>query len=509
MRQFVQHPLVLRLCALLLGGSLVFAYAPFDWGILGIIAPTLHILLVWQQQPRETAKISYWFGLGWFAAGLSWIYVSIDQYGGLPWFATVGILLLLFAYLALFPALAFGLWQWLRNKHRAATFTLPLLWLAAESLRGWLLTGFPWLSLGYTQTDGWLGQLAPWIGEVGITVVVLWIALCLAMVLRTRQPLLLLIPLVAWACAYVLPQFSSLERTGKTHSVLLVQGNVSQSLKWQAEQRWPTLLKYLDLTRPHYDHQVIVWPESAITALEPYAGDVLASINDAANYNNSAIISGIIDYKQQTDEFYNSIIVLGKRSDDDPSSYRYGSSNRYQKHHLLPIGEFVPFGDLLRPLAPLFNLPMSSFSRGAYRQDNIIANNLKFSPAICYEMAFPEQLRENTRADTDALLTVSNDTWFGDSHGPWQHMEIARMRAKELGRPMLRATNNGVSGIVDERGRWLARAPQFTATVLSADIPEVSGTTSYWRFGSLWAWLLGCLGILPLLAGLVRQKSLG
>ncbi len=189
----------------------------------------------------------------------------------------------------------------------------------------------------------------------------------------------------------------------------------------------------------------------------------------------------------------------------DDDTYQYGGENRYQKHHLLPIGEFVPFEDILRPIAPLFNLPMSSFSRGGYQQPNLEANNRKLSMAICYEIAFPQQVRDNTFEDTDFLVTISNDTWFGDSHGPWQHMQISRMRALELQRPLLRATNNGVTAIVDEFGQFIEKAPQFKAATVSAELYPVNGDTWYKRFGLWGAFILALLGLLP--AGLTKARN--
>jgi len=178
----------------------------------------------------------------------------------------------------------------------------------------------------------------------------------------------------------------------------------------------------------------------------------------------------------------------------------YGNANRYQKHQLLPVGEFVPFENLLRPLAPLFNLPMSSFSRGGYQQPNLEANGSNLAMAICYEIAFAGQVRSNTYDDTDYLVTISNDTWFGDSHGPWQHMQIARMRAMELGKPLLRATNNGVTAAVDEHGNYIALAPQFKATTLSTNVYGVLGSTIFNTIGNWGAIILALLGLLPIIA---------
>ncbi|EKE82799.1 apolipoprotein N-acyltransferase [Idiomarina xiamenensis] len=496
-RFVAQHGTLRVLLALLSGAALSLAYAPFGHAYLAFIIPPLLIALAWYCSPRSGWRLGYAFGFGWFAAGLSWIYVSIDQYGGMPEFATVGILLLLFAYLAIFPALAFCCWRVFAKRHAAAVFLLPTFWLAFELLRGWLFTGFPWLGLGYTQTDTQFGTLAPLLGEQGLAVLI-WLAAASVVYGLTQRrygwlAIAISIAISPWLTSFYQP----IQSTGESKQVSLVQGNIKQSLKWQSDQQWPSLLRYLDLSRPHYDNDLVVWPESAITALEPFAGDVLHNIDQAAQNSQTSIVSGIIDYDRDHDAFFNSIIVLGNsHTDSEQNGYRYGSSNRYLKHQLLPIGEFVPFEEWLRPLAPLFNLPMSSFSRGDFVQPNLVANNIHLAAAICYEIAFPEQVRAGVRADTDYLLTISNDTWFGDSHGPWQHMQIARMRAIEMGRPLLRATNNGVSAIVDAQGKTLATAPQFEAAVISAEVPLVSGETLYHRYGLLIPLLLAALSTL-------------
>lgn len=501
------------LTAFIAGALLTFSYAPFDFYFLTIPLLAWVIWCGWDATPGEGWKLGFSFGLGWFGAGLSWIYVSIDQFGGLPLIATLAILALLYIYLALFPALAFYLWRRLQQHTNAAVWVLPLFWLIAELLRGWLFTGFPWLRLGYSQIDSNLANLVPLIGEIGLSVVLVIMASAIAAAFAQKNWRLLSLPAVIFAIAIMLGWQHQVQRTGETVSVALVQGNIPQSLKWDASQQWPTVLKYLDLSRPYYNsHDLIIWPESAITILEPFAGDVLANIDQALQLSNTALVTGIIDYRRGADAFYNTLIVLGQQqqaSVTNPlsSSYEYLAPNRYQKYQLLPIGEFVPFEDLLRPLAPLFNLPMSSFSRGQFEQDNLQANGYLLTSAICYEIAFPGQVRKNLQNDTNFLLTVSNDTWFGRSHGPWQHMQIARMRALELGRPLLRATNSGVTGIVDEKGRWLAAGEQFTEQVVSAEVPLVTGRTWYHQFGNLGAWLLALSCALITCVSMVKQRK--
>ncbi len=503
------QPLIHRLTALLLGASLVFSYAPFYQAWLTIPVMLLLLALTRRSSPRQAAQMGYFFGFGWFSAGLSWIYVSIDSFGGLHPVLSVAVLVVLFLYLSLFPALA--LWLWRRGSRwfaDAAIWLLPLIWLGTESLRGWLLTGFPWLELGYSQTDSALGNYAPWLGGTGITLVMLIISIALLRWLQTRKAYFLALAGAPLALAFVLPLVSPLERTGETARILLVQGNISQSVKWNPDQHWPTLMRYLNLSRPYYDqHDIIVWPESAVTMPEPFTDDVLANIHANAAATETALITGIIDY--QGGDYYNSLIVLGQDGADQVNQdYYHGHDNRYRKHHLLPIGEFVPFEDLVRPLAPLFDLPMSSFARGEFRQPNLQARGFRLSAAICYEILFPDQVRASLAPDTDFLLTVSNDTWFGRSHGPAQHMQIARMRALELGRPLIRATNSGVSALVDEHGQQLQTAPQFVAATLSASLPVVTGDTGFARWGAALNWLLAIfLAFIPIFSMVKRRQN--
>lgn len=225
--------------------------------------------------------------------------------------------------------------------------------------------------------------------------------------------------------------------------------------------------------------------------------EFLANVDSAMREHKTGFLTGIQYLDMSERRFYNGVIGMGQIDNDGLQSYQYAHGNRYYKQHLVPIGEFVPFGDLLRPIAPFFNLPMSSFSRGAPEQENILVRGHRFATAICYEMAFSEELRRNVHADTDYLLTVSNDTWFGTSHGPWQHMDITRMRAIEFGKPVIRATNSGVTLAIDAHGQPIKMLPQFEQQVLRVDVAPASGQTPYNRFGSwpLITWVLLALGI--------------
>ncbi len=525
------------------GFSLVFAYAPFSQWWLALTCPIIFLHFLNGSTAKQARNLGFMFAFGWFASGISWVHVSIDQFGGMPLIVSLLIMLMLCLYLALFSALSCYLTAFFsplvpakltptqaQSETKASKalnlWLLPPFWLIAEYLRSVILTGFPWLSLGYSQIDGPLAVFAPIIGEVGITALVLLINISLYKMLcylffinkptalkplstakelaNKKQLAIAVSVLITITVAQVRLQYIRwVTPNNEKVNVALVQGNIPQTMKWLPEQEWPTLLKYLDLTRENYDADIIIWPESAVPAVEPAVQDYLSNVNRSALLNNSAIITGIINYNFETKEYFNSLITLGAKNNDDNQGYYYNSANRYYKNHLLPIGEFVPFQEWLRPLAPFFNLPMSSFTRGNYIQPNLMANNLHILPLICFEIAFPEQLAANLTAQTDIILTVSNDAWFGDSHGPHQHLEIARMRALEFGRPLLRSTNNGITAVIDHNGKITKRIPQFKEAVLKAKVQLVTGETPYSQWPRL---ILLLLVVILILVPIITTK---
>jgi apolipoprotein N-acyltransferase len=483
--------------AAFVGASTTLAFAPYQWWPIAILSPFILLLLLRKQSARSAFWTSYAWGLGQFATGISWVHVSIDTFGGMPKIASVFLMALLVGYLALYPALfGWSLNRFFPRESRTRYFlAVPSLWLLFDWARGWVLTGFPWLWLGYSQIDSPLAHLAPIGGVELLTFALMISAAALTYALTSKRPAILLIPTVIFATAYGLRQINWVEpRIDETKSIVLIQGNVDQNLKWLPSHRWPTIMKYTDFTRENWDADIVVWPEAAIPAMEYELPSYLSNLDSAAKMNNTAVITGVIN-KTESGQYYNSILVVGQTPYGE---YELDLEERYHKHHLLPFGEFVPFGDLLRPLAPFFNLPMSSFSRGSYVQPNIVANGMHLAPALCYEIIFNEQVRQNVTSDTDFLLTLSNDAWFGRSIGPMQHMEIARMRALELGLPLIRSTNNGITAVTDHKGNITAQIPQFETAVLKTQLTPTSGTTWYRSIGTwpLFAWVA-----LSLLAG--------
>ena len=497
--------------AFIAGLILTFSYSPFEIWPIAFISIAAVIFCInpnntGKAHAKNAAKYGFIFGLGWFGAGISWVHVSIATFGGMPLVASFSLMALLCGYLALYPALAFYLTARFATSTNSFGLLLISFFALSEYLRGVVLTGFPWLSFGYTQTDGPLNILAPYIGEFGLTLVC--IAIGFALYRITQKDIKT--PLVTLTVFTVLcidsRATNTVEYSGKSMSTLLVQGNIKQHLRFEPSEFWTTMSKYQDMTRPHWDADLIVWPEAAVPEIEALADSYLAGLDSAASFNETALITGIVDYQIDTKTIFNTLIVLGnKERADEHGHYEYLGKNRYQKHQLLPIGEFVPFQDILRPIAPLFDLPMSSFTRGDRIQNNLRANGFNLLPAICFEIVFADLVRGNYKTNSDILFTVSNDAWFGQSIGPLQHMQIARMRALELQRPLVRVTNNGVSAVYDPLSNTQQTMPQFEAAVLKADVKLIQGNSVYSQYGNVFVW--GIVTLLGIGGTLMRFKN--
>ena len=277
------------------------------------------------------------------------------------------------------------------------------------------------------------------------------------------------VTLIPWLVAPALNRIDWTDISTEPTSVAAMQGNIPQLIKWDPEFLKDQIVAYLGMTEPYWDTDLILWPETAIPIPQDQAGKIIDHIKENLG-EESTLITGIpwYGFSERADGFtyHNSITAIGN------------GEGIYHKQKLVPFGEYVPLEGVLRGLIGFFDLPMSSFTRGPANQAPLIANGTKVMPFICYEVAYPDFLARNA-VNSDLLLTISNDGWFGDSVGPLQHLQIARMRALETGRYMIRGTNNGVTAIIDHKGQITSRIPQFERAVLTGEVFTATGSTPY------------------------------
>ncbi len=478
--------------SLLAGGLLPLAFAPFDFFPAAVLAPAL-LYVLWLDAPRKRAlQRGYLFGLGMFGVGVNWVFVSMYEYGGVGLLLSLFLTSLLIAFLALFPAilgyLLARLFQGATMEWRLGAI-FPAGWVLFEWIRGWFLTGFPWLNLGYSQLASPLGGLAPVAGVYGVSLAVAlsagWLALILVTKNRRRRVMWGVALLALWIVCAILHTVSWTQPTGKPLRVTLLQGDIPQDIKWQWDVREPTVELYAKLTRQHWDSQLIVWPESALPELYGEAKDFLDGMGKEARAHHTDLLIGVLYEDPATGRYYNSMVSVG-------SARKF-----YHKHHLVPFTEYLPLKNLLGGIVDFMQVPMSDFSAGPAHQSPLAVAGQQAGISICYEDAFGEEvIRELPKATL--LVNVSNDAWFGHSIAPQQHLQIASMRAAETGRPLLRATNTGVSAIVDPKGRIRQVAPQFEVAALSGEVQPMRGATPYVRVGnSLVVIIIALLLVIP------------
>lgn len=457
------------------GISLPLAYAPYNIALLGFISTAVLFYLWYGASPRTAFITGYIFGLAMFGTGVNWLHISINLFGGVNLAGAYLITYLLVAFLALYPALAgYVSCKYGKHNHYLRLLVLmPAVWTLAEWCRSWILTGFPWLNLGYSQTDTLLAGVAPVFGVYAVT----WlVCACAALVvalfmvpLRLKGVVVLAI-ICIWTAAFAAHGIKWTTAGTGQRSVALIQGAIPQDLKWNPGLQQHTLDLYLSLTDPFWGNDLVIWPETAIPMFYHQAASVLESLRVQAITHNTDVITGIPSQDTDSRKYYNSIIVIG--SDKDI----------YNKRHLVPFGEYLPFDQWLRPLLNVLHIPISSFSPASGRP-LVHAAGIPIGVSICYEDVFGEEIID-ALPEAELLVNISNDAWFGDSPAPHQHLQMARMRAIETGRYMLRATNTGISAIIDENGNIVARSGQFKPEAISGKVRLFSGMTPYANYGN-------------------------
>lgn len=448
--------------------------APFHFWPATLFSMTLLARLL-LTRPEASYRLSFCYGAGLFLVGASWVYVSIVSFGSLP-ASLAALATLAFAlFVALFFALPFALLRQLPRTPWSFIAGFSALWLLSEWLRSWLFTGFPWLYAGYSVTDSWLASYATLGGVYLLGALLAAGAACLAQIdrLNTRQRLAATLTITTVVLmALPLDRIEWTAADGEPISIALLQPDVDQAQKWSRSQRMAILDALEERSEPLWGHDLVVWPEAAVPAIAQSVPAFLARVDRRARASGSALITGIPNYQTATASYYNSLLGLG------------AASGLYNKTQLVPFAEYIPLQSLLGPLLAIFELPMESMAYGDRHQPLLQIGSLALASAICYEVVYPDLVAKQV-GDAGLLLTVSNDAWFNHTIAPQQHLQMAQLRARESAKPMVRATNNGISALIDRRGKLLKSAPQYRAATLTGALQPRLGSTPFTRTGSL------------------------
>ena len=490
-----------NLISIALGALAVLGFAPFYIFPAPIIA-LIGLMYLWAKTESAKARftLGFCFGLGLYGVGIYWIYISLHTFGGMPWWFAGFCTFCLCAFMALFPALV-GL---LTTKFGKLMISAPILWGLSDWIRSWIFTGFPWLTMGYSQVPhSPLAGYMPLVGVYGVSVITVLIASSIGIWLVTknvvyRRNVIAIVTLII-VVGGVLKAVEWTTPIGKPISVALLQGNIAQDEKWSPEKAQSTIDQYLNMITAS-KAQLIVTPE---TALPVISSQLAPSINDAlsakAKQNGGDILLGLVQVNSSVtqpdyDRYYNSAISFGT-----------ASSQYYSKNHLVPFGEFIPlkqvFGWIYRDW---LNIPLSDLSRGGTQQQPMNLAGQKIAVNICYEDVFGEEIIRQLPTAT-MLVNMTNDAWYGQSYAADQHLQFSQARALETGRFMLRATNTGATASIDQHGYVLAHAPHFTKTTLNVFAQGFAGSTPYVRLGN-WPFIVFCFSAI---AFVIQRRNLG
>ncbi|MES9969347.1 MAG: apolipoprotein N-acyltransferase [Candidatus Thiodiazotropha sp.] len=465
-----------RITALAAGAVTTTAYAPFDLWLLALLGPGL-LFTLWLERPSISLQTGFMYGLGLMGSGVSWLHVSIAQFGDLGWLFPLVVTLGFVALIALFYAALGWLTGFFRTPRQLSLILVfPALWVLLEWFRGWFLTGFPWLQIGYSQIDSPLAGYGPLLGVLGISwLALVTVGLLLALLDSNRYRLgYLSAAVLIWLAGWMGTRIEWSEPMGEPIRVALIQGNIPQAQKWLPEQLLPSLVLYANKTKENFDRDLIVWPETAVSAFQFQVDEAfIQPLENTVKNNNTHLVFGVVQMDQAREHYYNAMVALGNDERD-----------QYYKRHLVPFTEYLPLKGILWPLVDLFTIPMSDFSTKEDARPLMRVGDYLAGLSICYEDAFGSEMIE-ALPEAAFLINASNDAWFGKSLAPHQHLQIARMRALETGRYLLRSTNTGISAIIGPGGEIIEASPLLALDVLQGEILPLTGQTLYARIGNL------------------------
>ena len=491
--------------ALILGGLTYFSFAPYRyfWLMPLLFAGLIYLMI---RHEHKAVRLAYCWGFSAYLIHNYWVYISLHDVGGLPAVVAMPMTALFPLYLALYPALS----AWItRRMHTFSTsvrygLIFPLAWTFSEYLRHWALTGFGWGALGYSQmVSSPLSGLTP-VG--GIFLVTLATAFCgawLAMLLLPQtwkiRPTWALGILLLCVLSGSLKNISWTKDDGSLTRVALVQGNVAQTLKFDPDYIQQNIQSYYDEIRQIHDADIVILPESAIPVLrESLPVEILHNFAEVAKKNQFSLAVGMIQLTPERNGYQNVVFHMTEEA------FRQPENHYYAKNHLVPFGEFRPLPAITAWIYQLMNMPLSDFSSGGKGQMPLYLGNQKVAFNICYEDSFGDELIASAKQST-MMANVSNMGWFGRSNAMNLQLQHAQARALENGRYLVRATNNGMTAVVNPQGKITALIPRDTKQILKAPIKGFQGETPYMKMGGSLPLILG-IGCLLVVLGFWNFK---
>ncbi len=482
------------------GVAATFAFAPYgQWWL----APVSLAILFWlwlDCTPKQAFLRGWAFAAGLFGVGTLWIHHSMSVFGGMALPLALFLAILLASLLALFYATAGSLAVRISAQAslQAKLIASALAFVVMEWLRSWFLSGFSWLTIGFSQIDSPLSGFAPIGGVLLVSLLSALTAALLVMIIKgeRRQQITAAIVIASiWTTGVLLDGKEWTQASGKPLKVTLLQANIPQDQKWLPDMLKPTLQYYTGESMKHLDSDLILWPESAITALKQQVDEALLKpLSAKLAESNTMLVTGILT-NPQGEIYYNNLLSLD------------GDEALYDKRHLVPFGEYFPLGYLWKESFKGLATIGDDFTAGDAAKPLLQVGEYQAGASICYEIIFGEEIRE-ALPEAHFLINMSNDAWFGKTVGPLQHFEMARMRALENGRYLLRATNTGVTAIIDPQGKVQKRLPQFQRAELSGAFTPYQGSTPYSKYGHLALWIMwGVLLAWILVSGRTNRKT--
>ena len=486
-----------HLVAMLSGACAVFAFSPYNYWIVLCVVTGVFYLSLKSLSVKAAAWRGFFFGLGFFGTGVSWVYISIHLFGDAS-MLLAGLLTGLFVLVlsAVFFAPWCALYQWLTRGSDVSSSNILLFsgcWVLAEGFRSWFATGFPWLLSGYSFLDTPMASWAPVVGVYGLSLLLVMLSVSVAHWIKHPKQLtpsfFLAVCIMVILASWPLKQVKWTHPVGNVLRFSAVQGNIPQEVHWNQDYVERIIHTYLRLSKRSGKNSIVIWPENAIPVIYQDMPALVNFLNQQAHQDNNALVFGAP--WQKNENYYNAVAVLGK------------GHGHYLKQKLVPFGEYVPFQSWLRGLIGFFNLPMSSFSKGPVDQKLIQLKGYPVAVYICYEAVYPDFAARLARGSA-FLLTVSNDSWFGHSAGPWQHFQMVRMRALETGRYLINDTNDSSTSLISPEGKVLKQIPAFHAGVLKGHIQPMKGETPFMRYTSTPVFIFCALIIVGVL---VRKRK--